>query len=157
MHASAPADLVTEATAQESAKLRRHFGRFDVLFFLICTIVGLDTIGSVATNGAQGFTWLLFLGIFFFAPYALLTAELGSAFPAEGGPYVWTRLAFGRFSAAVNSVIYWAANPIWLGGLAHHHRRVGLRRVLHALERRREVAVRAGLHLDRRLVGHPVT
>ncbi|HWE12875.1 MAG TPA: APC family permease [Solirubrobacteraceae bacterium] len=116
MHASAPADLVTEATAQESAKLRRHFGRFDVLFFLICTIVGLDTIGSVATNGAQGFTWLLFLGIFFFAPYALLTAELGSAFPAEGGPYVWTRLAFGRFSAAVNSVIYWAANPIWLGG-----------------------------------------
>jgi glutamate:GABA antiporter len=114
--ASAPADLVTEATAHESAKLRRHFGRFDVLFFLICTIVGLDTIGSVATNGAQGFTWLLFLGIFFFAPYALLTAELGSAFPAEGGPYVWTRLAFGRFSAAVNSVIYWAANPIWLGG-----------------------------------------
>jgi amino acid transporter len=113
---SAPADLITEATAQESAKLRRHFGRFDVLFFLICTIVGLDTIGSVATNGAQGFTWLLLLGILFFAPYALLTAELGSTFPAEGGPYVWTRLAFGRFSAAVNSVIYWAANPIWLGG-----------------------------------------
>jgi amino acid transporter len=109
-------DEVTEASAEESAKLRRHFGRFDVLFFLICTIVGLDTIGSVAKNGAQGFTWLVFLGILFFAPYALLTAELGSAFPAEGGPYVWTRLAFGRFVAAVNSVIYWAANPIWLGG-----------------------------------------
>lgn len=113
---SAADDIVTEATAEESAKLRRHFGRFDVLFFLICTIVGLDTIGSVAANGAQGFTWLVFLGIFFFFPYALLTSELGSAFPAEGGPYVWSRLAFGRFAAAVNSVMYWAANPIWLGG-----------------------------------------
>jgi glutamate:GABA antiporter len=110
------ADEVTEASAEESANLRRHFGRCDLVFFLICTIVGLDTIGSVAKNGAQGFTWLLFLGVLFSAPYALLTAELGSAFPAEGGPYVWTRLAFGRFIAEVNSVIYWAANPIWLGG-----------------------------------------
>jgi amino acid transporter len=25
-------------------------------------------------------------------------------------------MAFGRFAAAVNAVIYWAANPIWLGG-----------------------------------------
>jgi amino acid transporter len=37
---------------------------------------------------------------FFFLPYALSIAELGSAFPQEGGPYVWTRLAFGRPLAA---------------------------------------------------------
>ena len=43
-------------------------------------------------------------------------AELGSAFPQEGGPYVWTRLAFGRPLAAVNAVIYWISNPIWVGG-----------------------------------------
>lgn len=43
-------------------------------------------------------------------------AELGSAFPQEGGPYVWTRLAFGRPPAAVNSVIYWISNPIWVSG-----------------------------------------
>lgn len=114
--ASISADVVPEAAAVESAKLRRHFGRFDVFFFLVCTLVGLDTIGSVASNGAQGFTWLVFLGIVFFAPYALLTAELGTAFPAEGGPYVWTRMALGRVWAAINAVIYWAANPIWLGG-----------------------------------------
>lgn len=109
-------DVVPEAAAEESAKLRRHFGRFDVFFFLICTLVGLDTIGSVASDGAQGFTWLIFLGIVFFAPYALLTAELGTAYPAEGGPYVWTRLALGRFVAAINSVMYWISNPLWLGG-----------------------------------------
>jgi amino acid transporter len=113
---SAPVEVVTAAAAQETAKLRRHFGRFDVFFFLICTLVGLDTVGAAAAHGGQGFTWIVFLAIFFFAPYAMLTAELGTAFPDEGGPYVWTRMAFGRFVGAVNSVIYWVSNPIWLGG-----------------------------------------
>ena len=42
---------VTAAGAAESAKLQRHFGRFGILFFLICTIVGVDTIASVARGG----------------------------------------------------------------------------------------------------------
>jgi glutamate:GABA antiporter len=115
-----PSELVVQTTAsalREKSKLRRHFRRFDMLFYLICTVVTLDTIGAVASNGAQGFTWLLFLAVFFFfLPYSLSIAELGSAFPQEGGPYVWTRLAFGRPLAAVNSVIYWVSNPIWVGG-----------------------------------------
>jgi amino acid transporter len=109
-------DRTTAAALQEKKKLQKHVGRFDLLFFLICTLVGLDTIGSVARNGAQGFTWLIFLGLFFFVPYALLTAELGAAFPEEGGPYIWTRLAFGRVVAATSALIYWMSNPIWLGG-----------------------------------------
>jgi amino acid transporter len=106
----------TTAALEEKAKLRKHFGRFDMFFFLLCTLVGLDTLGAVASNGAQGFTWLAFLGVFFFIPYALLTAELGSTFHEEGGPYVWMKLAFGRFTAAIGSVLYWLSNPIWLGG-----------------------------------------
>ncbi len=106
----------TTTALREKSKLRRHFRRFDMLSYLICTVVTLDTIGAVASNGAQGFTWLVFLAVFFFLPYSLCIAELGSAFPQEGGPYVWTRLAFGRPLAAVNSVIYWISNPIWVGG-----------------------------------------
>ena len=69
--ASVPADLydrTTRAALEEKSKLQKHFGRFDMLFFLVCTLVGLDTIGTVANKGAQGFTWLIFLGIFFFFP-----------------------------------------------------------------------------------------
>jgi len=109
-------DVTTRASIDEKAKLQRHFGRTDIFFFLICTLVGVDTIGSAAANGAEAFTWLIFLGIFFFIPYALLTAELGSAFTEEGGSYIWTRMAFGRKVAAVNAVIYWISNPIWVGG-----------------------------------------
>src|SRR5438874_1241665 len=107
---------LTQAEVEEKSKLQKSLRRFDLVFFLICTLVGLDTIGAVARNGAQGFTWLVFLGLFFFLPYGLLMAELGAAFPLEGGPYVWSRLAFGRFVAAIVTVLYWLSNPIWLGG-----------------------------------------
>src|SRR6202046_4780431 len=107
---------MTAASVTERAKLQRHFGRFDILFFLICTIVGVDTIASVAGGGGEAFTWMLVLALVFFIPQALLFAELGSAFPQEGGPYFWTRLAFGRLAGAVNNFLYWITNPVWIGG-----------------------------------------
>jgi amino acid transporter len=117
--AAMPSDLIEHTTAaalEEKAKLRKHFGRFDIFFFLICTLVGLDTLGAVSDFGAQSFVWLIFLALFFFLPYALLTAELGASFREEGGSYIWTKLSLGRFVAGVNSVLYWLSNPIWLGG-----------------------------------------
>jgi amino acid transporter len=117
--AAFPLDLVettTSAALEEKAKLKQHFGRFDIFFFLICTIVGLDTLGAVSNYGAQAFVWLIFLAVFFFLPYALLTAELGSSFREEGGSYIWTKLSLGRFAAGIASVLYWLSNPIWLGG-----------------------------------------
>ncbi|HEV7624536.1 MAG TPA: APC family permease [Amnibacterium sp.] len=102
--------------ATEARKLQRHFGRFDILFFLICTIVGVDTIASVASSGGEAFTWMLLLAVVFFVPQAMLFAELGTAFPQEGGPYLWTRLAFGHLAGAINNFMYWVTNPVWLGG-----------------------------------------
>ncbi len=107
---------VTQAEVVEKAKLKKHFGRFDILFFLICTIVGVDTIGAVASKGATAFTWMIITIVIFFVPSALLFAELGTAIPEEGGPYVWVRLAFGRLAGAVNNFLYWVTNPVWLGG-----------------------------------------
>jgi len=109
-------DTMTAAAALERQKLQRHFGRFDILFFLICTIVGVDTIATVAQGGGQAFTWMMVFAVVFFVPQALLFAELGSAFPQEGGPYLWTRLAFGHLAGAVNNFLYWITNPVWIGG-----------------------------------------
>ncbi|MGL5819800.1 MAG: amino acid permease [Phycicoccus sp.] len=105
----------TAMASVERSKLRRQLGRWDVYSFLLSTTVTIDTLGLVASNGAQGFTWLLVLGVLFFLPGAMLVAELGSAFPAEGGPYVWVKLARGRLPACVSAVSYWFANPIWVG------------------------------------------
>ncbi len=107
---------VASPASVEAGKLSRHFGRFDILFFLICTIVGVDTIASVAADGGQAFTWMIIFAVVFFVPQALLFAELGTTFPQEGGPYLWTRLAFGHLVGAINNFMYWVTNPVWLGG-----------------------------------------
>ncbi|MFJ8676135.1 APC family permease [Streptomyces sp. NPDC093589] len=107
---------LSEGWRTQRSRLRKDLRRLDVFFFLICTLVGLDTIGSVAAAGPQGLTWMAVLALMFFLPYGLLVAELGSTFPVQGGPYVWTRLAFGRLTAGVNQVLYWLSNPVWLGG-----------------------------------------
>src|SRR3954470_21254438 len=93
-HAAEEVIVETQAALSEKAKLKKHFNRFDMLFFLICTLVGVDTIGAVAADGPEAFFFLMALGLFFFLPYAFLTAELGAAFTEEGGSYIWTKMAF---------------------------------------------------------------
>ena len=106
----------TAAASEERKKFRRSLGRYDTAFLMLAAIIVLDTLGAVSSYGAQSFTWLIIMIVFFLVPYGLLTAELGSAFPEEGGPYVWVKLAFGRLAAAVVAVMYWVDNPIWLAG-----------------------------------------
>ena len=79
-------------------------------------MVVVDTIGAIAIGGAQAFTWIVVLFIFFFIPSALISAELGAALPYEGGVFVWVREAFGRFAGGMTSLLYWAGTPMWLGG-----------------------------------------
>ncbi len=100
----------------EKRKLKKSLFRFDMIFFTICAIVALDTIGQSSSYGAQAVFWLIVSGLTFLVPYGLITAELGAAFPTEGATYDWVRLAYGHFAGAVVSVLYWLSNPIWLGG-----------------------------------------
>ncbi|WP_353372982.1 APC family permease [Mycobacterium sp.] len=100
----------------ERQKLQKSLRRFDMLFFTICALVGLDTLGQVSSWGAQTFTWLIVLAVLFVLPYALIMAELGSSFTQEGGPYEWMKLSWGRFWAGIGAVLYWVTNPLWVGG-----------------------------------------
>lgn len=116
--AAADAVLATDGSlaVQEKAKLRRVLGRFDLVFFTACAIVGLDSVAQAAEAGAQAITWLLISLVLFLIPYGMLTAELGAAFPVEGGPYEWARMSFGRAAGAVTAILYWLSNPLWVGG-----------------------------------------
>src|SRR5579859_4884841 len=109
-------EVTTEATIQEKKKLRKEFKIFDMIFISIAAIVGIDTLGAVTGSGGQALTWLLISAVTFLLPYALLTAELGTAFPQEGGVYEWCKLAGGRFFASLASMLYWISNPLWVGG-----------------------------------------
>jgi amino acid transporter len=117
MSANAPqAEHTTEMAVSERHKLRKSLTYFDMVFFTVCAIVGLDILGQVSGYGAQTFTWIVVLIIFFLAPYALLMVELGSTFTQEGGPYEWMKLSWGRLVAGIGAVLYWVTNPFWVGG-----------------------------------------
>ena len=106
----------TALAAEQKTKLVKSLGRFDAVFFIVATIVGLDLIGQAASNGPEAFFWAIVLAVLFLVPYALIMAETGAAFTMEGGPYEWVKMAMGRFWAALNTMFYWVTNPLWVGG-----------------------------------------
>jgi amino acid transporter len=118
MAATAVVETVTETTlaAEQKGKLVKSLGRFDAVFFIVATIVGLDLIGQAASNGPEAFFWAIVLCVLFLIPYALVMAETGAAFPIEGGPYEWVKLTMGRFWGSLNTMFYWVTNPLWVGG-----------------------------------------
>jgi hypothetical protein len=83
----APDADVARRSVAERSKLRRELGRLDAVCLLIAAIVVLDTLGAVARGGAQTLTWLAVVAALFFVPAGLVIAELGAAFPNQGGPY----------------------------------------------------------------------
>ena len=109
-------ETTTELALHEKGKLVKSLRRFDMVFFTICAFVGLDTLGTVANRGPQGFFWLVLLAVVFVAPYMLMMSEVGAAFTQEGGPYEWVKLAFGRFHGGICAILYWVTNPLWVGG-----------------------------------------
>src|ERR1700745_782895 len=100
-------ETTTVLATHEKSKLIKSLRRFDMVFFSVCAFVGLDTLGTVASNGAEGFLWLIVLALIFVVPYMLMMAEVGSAFTQEGGPYEWTKMAFGRLHGSIASILYW--------------------------------------------------
>src|SRR3954447_23262668 len=106
----------TALAALQQTRLRRTLGRADIVFFIVAAVISIDTSGLMASGGGEGVVWASFLALAFLVPYALVFSETSAAFPAEGGPYYWVKLAFGRAWGAVAVVLYWITNPIWLGG-----------------------------------------
>lgn len=86
----------------------------DLVLFTVSAIILLDTLAATAAIGATSIFWWLFLALFFMVPAGRISVELGTAFPSEGGIYVWTRMAFGPKWATTSAWAYWVNVAIWL-------------------------------------------
>ncbi len=111
-----PIEQTTQLALHEKAKLKKSLRRVRHALLPDLRLRWPGHARAGGGLGGQGFTWLIVLAIAFVLPYALVMAEVGSAFTQEGGPYEWTKLAFGRFHAGMAAVFYWITNPLWVGG-----------------------------------------
>lgn len=94
--------------------LPKVLGLPDLTLFTVSAIVLLDTLAASASIGSSSLFWWGFLGVIFMLPIGLITAELGTAYPSEGGIYVWIRRAFGQKWATRAVWAYWINVAIWL-------------------------------------------
>ena len=83
-------EVTSSATLEEKKKLRKEFRFFDMIFYTIAALIGIDTLGAVSSQGGQALTWLLISAVTFFSPMAYL-CRLGSTFTQEGGMYEWCK------------------------------------------------------------------
>ncbi|SYX85868.1 tyrosine-tyramine antiporter [Paenibacillus alvei] len=81
------------------------------LFGLIgITMAFFGTVRSVPTLAATGWTqifYMLVAAVLFALPIALMSAELSTGFPEEGGPQVWVKNALGEKWGFVTSWLLW--------------------------------------------------
>ena len=154
----APVDYTTAAAAEEKAKLQKHFSRFDIYFFLICTIVGVDTLGQVASNGAEGLTWLLVLAVALLHPLRAPDGGAGCGVHRGGRPVRLDAPRMGTVHCLHQRRLLLVLEP----GLDRRRARpADTRGRQHVLLRHLDGRVpvvrrRPDLHLVQRLVGDPL-
>jgi glutamate:GABA antiporter len=93
---------------------KRVLRRIDMLLFTVCAILIIDQLAASASIGASAIFWWIFTLIFFFIPYGMITAELASQYPEQGGIYAWVKHAFGRRWGARTSWLYWVNVALWM-------------------------------------------
>ncbi len=87
---------------------------FKMVLFTVCGIIVLDTFVAPAVMGVSSITIWILTAVLFFIPYGLINAELGAAYPEDGGLFVWIDRAFGKKHATVVAWYYWVNVAFWM-------------------------------------------
>jgi len=105
---------IDPAAAPSKPRFRKVLHRLDMTLFTVCAILIVDQLAASAAIGVQSIFWWLMTLALFFIPYGLITAELGSAYPQEGGIYAWVRRAFGPRWAGRTAWLWWVNVAFWM-------------------------------------------
>lgn len=95
-------------------KRRKVMGLLDVTLFTVSAMLVVDQLTASASVGTATIAWWLLAIVFFLVPYGLITAELATTYPEQGGIYVWVKRAFGRRWAARTTYWYWVNVALWM-------------------------------------------
>ena len=98
---------------------RKKFRLADVILSVICVVFVAEAAAPVASIGNSQYFWWLFMMVAFLLPYGMISSELGTTYPGDGGLYDWIHKAFPETKwAARASWYYWINFPLWMASLA---------------------------------------
>ena len=99
-------------------KGKKKFKLMDAILGTVCLTLVCESVMPTAAIGNTQYFWWIFLLICFCLPYGMITAELGTTYPSEGGMYDWVKRAFGPKWAGRVAWNYWVNFPLWISSLA---------------------------------------
>ncbi|MBR2426225.1 MAG: amino acid permease, partial [Lentisphaeria bacterium] len=79
----------------------------------VAAVLSLRNLPSEAEYGYSVIFYLIMAAICFFVPSALVSAELASSWPEDGGVYLWVKEAFGPKWGFVAVFMQWVENLPW--------------------------------------------
>ena len=97
---------------------KKKFKLMDAILGTVCLTLVCESVMPTAAIGNQQYFWWIFLLVAFCLPYGMITAELGTTYPSEGGMYDWVKRAFGPKWAGRVAWNYWVNFPLWIASLA---------------------------------------
>ncbi|MEZ9577926.1 MULTISPECIES: APC family permease [unclassified Vibrio] len=92
----------------------KKMGITPLALFSLCAVLVVDTLTASASIGVSSIGWWLLILVVFVLPYGLITSELSSAYPGEGGIYDWVKKAFGSNWAIRTTWFYWINVGLWM-------------------------------------------
>ncbi|MDR0500449.1 MAG: APC family permease [Coriobacteriales bacterium] len=96
----------------------KKFSLASAILMVICVVFVAEAAPIVASMGNSQYIWWFILILLFLVPYGLISSELSTAFPDEGGLYDWVKTAYGKKWGTRVSWYYWINFPVWMGSLA---------------------------------------
>lgn len=111
---TAATDTKTSAEAPARGERRRVMGILDVTLFTVSAMLVVETLTASAAIGTKTIAWWILAIVVFLVPYGLITAELATAYPTQGGIYVWVKQALGSRWAARTTYWYWVNVALWM-------------------------------------------
>lgn len=86
---------------------------FSLTMITVGSVDSIRNLPATALFGSQLIAFFILGALCFLVPAALVSAELASGWPKQGGVYVWVKEAFGRRAGFLAIWLQWIENVIW--------------------------------------------
>lgn len=96
-----------------SSKNTKALTIFSLTMITVGSVDSIRNLPATALFGSQLIFFFTLAALLFLIPCALVSAELASTYPEQGGIYAWVKHAFGKRAGFLAIWLQWIENVIW--------------------------------------------